>query len=67
MKTKKLLERLVELLDSDIRRKKKERKALKEVLKKLKNKEQKLVSELANESDEGRRSLLKKQSEVNGG
>jgi hypothetical protein len=64
MKLKKMLEKLGLLLDSEKRECKKTIKSLREVLKGLKQKEQKLRSELEQETDEAAKQTIQNQLDV---
>lgn len=64
MKTRKLLDKLMDYLDGDARQRKRERDDLKTVLKKLKRREKKLLRHLEEESDADRRAALKKEIDI---
>jgi predicted nucleic acid-binding Zn-ribbon protein len=64
MKTRKLLDKLMAYLDSDARKRKKERDEIKAVLKKLKRREKKLKNQLDDLKDDGERAALQKEIDI---
>jgi len=64
MKTRKLLEKLVNYLDADARQRKKERDDMKAVLKKLKRREKKLKKQLEDENDEQKKAALQGEIDI---
>ena len=64
MKQKKLLDKLKTFFDSDIREGEKQKSDIKDILKKLKKRERKLMEKLDNENNAGKRKRFQQEIDV---
>ncbi len=64
MKQKKLLDKLKTFFDSDIREREKQKSDIKDILKKLKKRERKLMEKLDNENNAGKRKRFQQEIDV---
>jgi len=64
MKQKKLLDKLKIFFDSDIREREKQKSDIKDILKKLKKRERKLMEKLENENNAGKRKRFQQEIDV---